>query len=294
MILEAWQSLLSALQKEKSMMGIGTVGIVLAVHSCAGFLLEGIWYTSEVQWLQPLQFNLAMGIYSFTTAVFLTLTAWNSMTLRLFRFFYILSLLYLYIHENLLTLLGRNSPFSSGPFLTSELTNIPLYAAVAILTALCVLLAVRFFSRPSVHAQSYPTILGIRYGLLSTALGAVAVFIMSLFQNSGDSVGGVLFIHLFGFHGIHAVSFIGWAMARTPLPEEQKLAYVHTAGLAWFSGTVAVTVPSLQSLPFVFPTKWTWLSIAAILVWFTVFIRCLTHIRNAERSKAALPKSFSS
>lgn len=227
-------------QGEKWLVLTGMLGFLLAGICAVWVLLYGGPVSPKGNVLNAFSFNAALGMFLISTAAIVPFSELGTRGRAFFRWSYIVLAFYSYFAETVQNFRGVNPRFVKGGTHFDAMVG-SIFAFVALLLILSYLfLAVQYFRRKA-YALQPELVLGIRYAMVAIMLSFAAGIWISL--NMGRTVGlhgNIIWLHGLGFHALQAMPIVAWLAKRTSLTAKARSGLIHTAGIAYVLGLLAL------------------------------------------------------
>ncbi len=233
--------LVSRLAREPLLTGLGAVGLILGGALIVVHLLRGgAPIAPEGDLMKPISFNIAVGIYLITLALWhpaagfgpRSRVAWLGVTAA--------ASLYTFGIETIQALRGLDPRFSAVAGARDQMLGGVFFLAAVTLIVLFLVIAWRLF-RPDRADARAPLLLAMRYGAGAVMFGFVAGLWMSAVNGrlTGDAA-NLIPLHALGFHGLQAVPLVALLVAWSGWSQKGTRFLVHIAGGGWLLACGAV------------------------------------------------------
>jgi hypothetical protein len=239
-------TVLALWRRERMMVALGVVGILLAGVCAVVALLNGSWLMApEGRLLEAAKFDAALGIYFLTLALMLPLAGmsargrgrWLRWTLGLAIFAFGM--------ENIQAWRGLDPRFSrvAGP-IDQALGGLFFLSALAIAVVFLILMA-RFFRRDAL--PDHPALrIALRYAAAAAVIAFGVGVVMSVAQGRlVNGAGNLMPIHASGFHGLQALPLVALWLGWSRMPGQAAVRWVHIAGVGWLTLCVGLLLQAL-------------------------------------------------
>lgn len=228
-------------EEEKWLSLTGVLGFVLAGLCAVWIMLYGGPVGAEGDMSKAFSFNAALGIFLLSTAVILPYSGMGRRGKAFFRWAYIGLALYSYFAETVQNIRGVDPRFAQ--------TGVPFDGVVSSLFALAAVLLIVFYVylgayyfRKKTYEQHPELVVSIRYAMIAVLISFAAGLWISVF-NQGRYIGAegnIIWLHGLGFHALQALPFVAWLSLRQPLEGSSRLKLIHTSGIAFLLGLLAI------------------------------------------------------
>jgi hypothetical protein len=272
------------LQKEKGLILTGAFGVLLALLSLIFMLVKGNDVPPQGDWIKPITFNFAIGLFIMTTALILPLAKFSVKGHRFFCGMLITSSFYAYATETIQTYRGVDPRFGKGDFLTNQLPGMVFGAASITIVVLYVVLMVKFFSRKRLQERPL-LIIGIRYGFIASMLGFSSGIWMIFLQNRITAAGGnIMTIHFLGFHGLQAIPLVAWFLERSGVPFSRSVRWVHVTAWLWYLAIGCMFLQTYQGHAITALTPAMIVCCVLLIGWFSILLHSLLRYAKERRT----------
>jgi len=224
----------------RPMLWCGITGIVLSALVATVAIVRGVSVPPEGDLSKAITFDLAVGLYMLTIALFVSLAAFTPRGGRRWMRWYVGLTLYGYGVETTQTLRGIDPRFTRVGTSVDQIVGATFGLAALGMIACFVILAVKLWRRPLSSTEGL-VLLALRYASVSTIMGFVAGMWMS--ANLGRHVGAggnILPLHALCFHAIQAVPLVAILFQRSKTPDGIARPWIHAAGVTWLGVCLAV------------------------------------------------------
>ena len=229
------------LMENRALTVMGFVGIVLGLICLAVMVARGgVPIPPEGDLSKPATFNIAVGIYILTIALFLPSAGFSERGRKRWVRWNVGLFGYAYIIETVQVFRGLDPRFSRHGTPLDQIAGGVFFLTALGVMVLFIIMALRFFRRGRPDADS-PVILAIRYGT-AAAMGAfIAGIWMSVIQGrTTGAAGNILPLHALGFHGLQAVPLIALLLLWSGYGTHETKKWVHATGIVWVAACAAV------------------------------------------------------
>lgn len=260
---------------------LGALGLLLAVGCTLVAAVRGLIVPTEGDLSKAITFNLAIGLYWLTLAVFYPLARFGAIGGRIWIAFAYGGTLYAYGIETIQTLRGIDPRFTrvGGP--VDQIAGSVFGAIAMLLIAVFTVLAVKLVRRGTGGPEGL-ILLAFRYAIVATMIAFAAGIWMSFNQGRyTGAAGNILPLHAFGFHSLQAIPLVAWLFSRSAVADQEARAWVHRAGIAWNAACVANAWQTAAG------ASVTELSPAILAASIAVLAWCVCAIRAASAWRAA-------
>lgn len=225
---------------EKGLVLTGLLGFVLAAVCGIWTLVNGGEVSPGGDVSKAFSFDAALGIFLLSTAAILPLSAMGERSRFWFRRIYIGLALYSYGAETIQNFRGVNPRFVDSDSAFDQAAG-NIFTFVALFLVLFYLyLGIQFF-RSNVYKLRPEMAIGIRYAMIAVTVSFAAGIWISANQGRFTGVeGNIIWLHGLGFHALQAVPLVAWLVERTTANGRARRALVHTAGISYLLGLVAI------------------------------------------------------
>lgn len=232
--------LVSRLGREPLLTALGTLGLILGGALLVVHLLRGgAPIAPEGDLVKPITFNIAVGIYMVTLALWLPAAGFGPRSRTIWLGVTAAATLYGFAIETVQPLRGLDPRFSAVAGLRDQMLGGMFFFTALTLVVLFLVLAWRLF-RPDRADTRAPILLALRYGAGAVMFGFLAGVWMSAASGrlTGDA-GNLLPLHALGFHGLQAVPLVALLVAWSGWSQKQTRLLVHVAGGSWLLACAA-------------------------------------------------------
>lgn len=237
-------SMKSIYQKEKGLVWTGLAGIVLGLICIIFYLIQGDVIPPEGKWSKAISFDLAVGIFTLTTAICLPFVEMTPKQTKWFVYPIISSFWIAYAIETIQNARGFDPRFTKVGAVYDKLIGLFLgLVSIVMILSLVYFMIVIFKQKNS----SFPHILlSLRYACLSIMLAFISGIWMTILLDrvTPDGV-NIMVLHFVGFHGYQAIPIIGWLVSKANLSSTVSKKIVHASGISWIIFTLALFVQSV-------------------------------------------------
>jgi hypothetical protein len=240
---EAIATSLRVARRERALVVAGLLGAVLAGVVGIVIAARGSLVPPEGLLEKPLTFDLAVGVYVLTLAVLAPLAGFSRRGGIAWRTGVVVTTLYGYGAETILTLRGIDPRFSEVAGPREQVFSALLGVDAVFIVLLFVIFAVRLF-RKRVLIEQPPLALGARYGAVAVIVGGFSAGVwMGIVggRDWGESA-SLLPLHAMGFHGLQAIPLVVWLVSWSGAPLHSVRRWIHAAGLLWLAALVAIAL----------------------------------------------------
>lgn len=262
-----------AYTEEKLLAWAGVAGVVLGALLFAWMAARGRFVPPEGDLYKAASFNVAVGLYALTVALFVPHAGFTPRGRKLWGRTLTALLLYGYTQETVQMLRGLDPRFTRAGSPVDQILGGVFFLVALGIAASFVVLAWRFFTRRSAVADPV-VLLGVRYAFAAALVGfGVGLWLSA---NSGARVGAagnLLPLHAAGFHGLQAVPLVALLFAWSRAPRETARRWVHAAGLAWFGACLALAWQTAAGRAVLEPSTASLLTGALFAVWAASALR---------------------
>jgi hypothetical protein len=273
-------------ERETLLLWTGIIGIVLGAVCSIFLFVQGNHVPPNGEWMKPVTFNLAVGLFILTTALILPHAGFRRKGRSMFRNVIAITMLYWYGMETIQTYRGVDPRFGDGSFLKDELPGIVFGVSSVWVLVFYLILLFKFFSRKRLSERPMLT-LGIRYGLSTVMLGFASGIWMAVLQSRINSHGGnIMSIHFLAFHALQAIPLNAWLLERSRLASSRTKLLVHAAGGSWLLAVGCATMQAnMGNSPFQL-TFFSVLGLICLLLWFSILVYAAVSFRKARSSNS--------
>jgi hypothetical protein len=233
----------------RPMLWVGITGIVSALLVTAVALVRGVMVPPEGDLTKAITFDLAVGVYIITIALFVPLAGFTSVGARRWvRIFAALNL-YAYAVETTQTLRGIDPRFTRVGSAFDQIVGMTFGLTALALVGCFMVLAIRLWRRPLMGPNGL-VLLSLRYAIVVTVMGYVTGFWMGALQGRHvGAEGNILPLHALCFHALQAVPLVAILFQRAKTPDSIARPWIHAAGITWFGICLAVAQQTSVGLP---------------------------------------------
>ncbi|MDF2716227.1 MAG: rane protein [Paenibacillus sp.] len=272
-------------ERETLLLLIGIIGIVLGAVCSIFMFVQGNHVPPHGEWMKPVTFNLAVGFFILTTALIVPHAGFRRKGRSLFRTVLAITMLYWYGIETIQTSRGVDPRFGDGSFLKDELPAIVFGGSSVLVTVLYLILLFKLFSGKRL-LQRPLLVLGIRYGLSTVMLGFASGFWMAVLESRIHSHnGGIMSIHVLGFHAFQAIPMIAWLLEHSRHANSRTKLLVHAAGGSWLIAVGCATLQVYVGKPPLQLTFYSVLGLICLLLWFSILVYASVLFRKARSNR---------
>jgi hypothetical protein len=277
--------LVAAWSRERALFAVGVTGLALGAVGLVAIAVRGRIVLPEGDLVKAVSFDVAVGIYVLTLAVFFDTAPFTDRGRRLWRGWQVMLGLIAYALESVQIARGIDPRFSAHGGLLDKLGG-PFFLLVA--TAILVLSAILFAkilrNREPLDANLN---LAIRYACGASLVGFGTGYLMSAVTGSRYGVAGnILPLHAMGFHALQALPLVAllfiWAGAEPTFARR----WIHVAGLAWIAACLAVAVQLFAGRAPLEPTMATFSAAGLIGIWAIALGRGAYAWRSSTRVRS--------
>ena len=277
-------ALSSAYAEERALMWTGALGVVLGALLMAWVAARGRYVPPEGDLYKAATFDIAIGLYTLTVALFAPYAGFTPRGRRVWRWSLVGLVLYCYAVETGQIMRGLNPRFTRAGGPVDIILGAVLGLAALGLIASFIILVWRSFTRRAAVRDAL-VLTGLRYAFASAMVGFAAG--LWLGANTGARVGetgNLLPLHAAGFHALQAVPLVALLFARARTPRATARRWVHAAGLAWLFACLALAWQTAAGRSVLEPAPASLLAGLLFLVWAASAVRATL----AWRRKAPL------
>ncbi|MHA6480716.1 hypothetical protein ACX1C1_02060 [Paenibacillus sp. strain BS8-2] len=257
--------------EEKAMIIVGLLGFVLALFCTCLALVTGADRPPDGNLWHAFSFDAALGIFMLSTAAVMPFSGLGRRSKGIFRWSYIVLVIYCYAQETIQHVRGVNPRYPENGSTFDDIA-----AGIFIMDAFLLVLfylwfAISFFKR-SAFAQHPELVLSIRYAMASIMVSFAGG--ISIAMNESRMVGAegnLITLHGLGFHAIQALPIIAALAAGATLAARVRLTLVHVAGSAYFVGLLAIGWQTMLGRPLL---EWSALPLTAAACYVLVAVAC--------------------
>jgi hypothetical protein len=282
----ALRQLLAAWSRERAVVAVGVMGLVLGLIGLAAIALRGRFVPPEGDLSKAVSFDVALGIFLLTMAVFSGLAPFTERGRRLWSGTLVSLSLISYAMETIQIGRGIDPRFSHAGSVVDQLGG-GFFFLIA--TGVLVMFTILFTKilRTGAGSISAPLMLAIRYGCAATAIGFATGYLMSAVAGSRyGSAGNILPLHALGFHSLQALPLVGLVFVWANVEPTHARRWIHLVGLAWIGACVAVAWQMFAGRAPLEPTAATLAAVALLLVWLVALGRGAYAWHSATRERA--------
>jgi hypothetical protein len=289
-----WKRLVNhrLIMQERLLLLTGVLGIVLGGICLLIILVRGAIVLPEGDLFKAVSFDIAIGIFTITTAILLPSINIPASKKRVFRWTIIVSTLYSYGVETIQHMRGLNPRFSQAEGVLDNIFG-GVFGLVSLLIIIMYVMLTVYIFHPKMLKQSPLFTIGLRYGIISTLLAFAAGVWMIVLQGRFIGMeGNIIWLHGLGFHGLQAMPILSWLVIQTSFSEIKKAKLIHWGGLGWnlsilMVGTQTALGRTLFELSYLSLTFYFLLT-----MWLTLFIvLCWEHVKARKIKWSTISKN---
>jgi hypothetical protein len=291
----AFGLLWSAWTQEAALFWTGVAGLVLGGAGLVVMAVHGPLIAPEGELSKAVSFNVAVGIYALTIALFVPLARFSPRGLRWWRATQIGMALCAYALENIQIARGLDPRFTQAGGVVDKLMG-PVFLFIALgLIAAFLILAVALFRRRESGDEGL-VLLGVRYACAATILPAFASGLWMSFIQSRQvgTAGNILPLHALGFHGLQALPLLALFLCWGHVPAALARRLVHVGGIAYLAACAGLAWQTLVGRAVTEPAPGMVLSGLSLFVWLAVtfwaasqWLRALRPLPSAQAQPSA-------
>jgi hypothetical protein len=256
--------------EERTLFWLGVAGLVLGAAGAVVVAVHGPVIAPEGDVMKAATFDVAVGIYVLTIALFVPLAGFSPRIQWLWRGTQVASVVFAYAVENIQIARGFDPRFTRAGSAVDKLSGSVFFLVALGLIVAFAILAVALFRRRASVAKA-TVFLGIRYGCLATVPAFASGLWMSTVQGSRfGEAGNILPVHALGFHGLQALPLLALFLCWAHVPADLARRCVHATGIAWLGACAAVAWQTIVGRSVLEVTPATVLAAALLLAWLAV------------------------
>lgn len=261
------EPLRSAYADTKVLAWAGAAGVVLGGLLLGWMAVRGRYVPPEGDLYKAATFDLAVGLYALTVALFVPFAGFKPRGRRVWVWSLAAFMLYGYAQETVQMMRGIDPRFTRAGTPVEQLLGAVFFLVALGILVSFVVLAWRFFTRRS-GVRDALVLTGIRYAFASAGVGFAAGLWLSANQGAHvGATGNLLPLHAAGFHALQAVPVVALLLARSHAPRAASARWVHAAGLAWLLGCLALAWQTAAGRSVLESAPASLLAVAFFLVW---------------------------
>jgi hypothetical protein len=256
-------------RQEKGLVWTGLIGIMIAIVCGALFIINGSNdIPPEGKFSNVISFDLAIGIYTLSTAALLTILQLSTpLRKKILVYPLIVTSLVAYLCETVQNLRGVNARFTK--------TDLPFSFLNDLITTVAALLIILFIIFTVIivrtKKEKHPLLLlSVKYSCAAVLLGGILSGVwMSAEQGRwvGDS-GNIMIIHFIGFHSLQTLPIIGWILDNSNAALDKAKKITHTAGISWLVLILFLFIQTAIGKSIYEPTIYLVIILLSLAVWF--------------------------
>jgi hypothetical protein len=266
---------------------VGAAGVALGTLLFVWIALRGRFVPPEGDLYKAATFNVAVGLYALTVALFVPYAGFTERGRRLWTWSLTAALVYGYVQETVQMLRGLDPRFTRAGSPADQILGAFFFLVALGILASFVVLAWRFYTRRA-GVRDALVLLSVRYAFAAAGLGFAAGLWLS--SNQGAHVGAagnLLPLHAAGFHGLQAVPLVGLLLSWSRTPREAAAPWVHAAGLAWLVACLAIAWQTAAGRAVYEPSAASVVAGTMFAVWVACALRALAAWRKKDGRSVA-------
>jgi hypothetical protein len=281
----ALRLLIAAWSRERAIFATGVTGLALGAIGMAAIALRGRFVSPEGDLMKAASFDIAIGIYLLTIAVFASATPFTPRGRRVWRGWQVTLGLVSYAMESIQIGRGIDPRFTHRGSVADQLGG-GFFLLIA--SGILVLFAILFtkFLGSRMATADRPLQLAVRYACAAMFFGFGTGYLMTAVSGSRYGVAGnILPLHALGFHSLQALPLIALGFIWSDLEPTRARRWIHLAGLAWIGACLAVMLQLLSGRSPLEPSPATFSAVGLLLVWLIALARSAYAWQSAARER---------
>jgi Domain of unknown function (DUF4281) len=283
----ALRLLFSAWSRERALFATGATGLALGAIGLASIALRGRVVAPEGDLMKAASFDIAVGIYLLTIAIFVNATPFTQRGRRTWRGWQVTLGLISYAMESIQIGRGIDPRFTHRGSLADQLGG-GFFLLIA--SGILVLFAILFtkFPRSRTAPAERPLVLAVRYACAAMIFGFGTGYLMTAVRGSQYGVAGnILPLHALGFHSLQALPLVALFFLWSDVEPAISRRWIHLASLAWIGACVAVAWQMFAGRSPLEFSPATFAAVGLLLVWMVALARGAWAWRSAMRGQTA-------
>jgi len=233
---DAWIALRSQLGRERTVTGIGILGIALGAVCALAGLVRGFEVPPEGNIWDTATFNGALGFFLITQALLAPEAGFSAKSQRRWAVLLVASTLFAYGLETVQAFRGLDPRFTQVGGTADQILGGVFFLDALFIMVLFLVLMFGFFK-----SAANPLRVAVRYAAAACLVSFGIGIWMSVIQGRVvGSEGNLLLIHAAGFHGLQAIPIVALLLRWGGTPDHEAVRRVHLAGLTWFGLCLAI------------------------------------------------------
>jgi hypothetical protein len=283
--------LFAAWSRERAVVAAGVLGLVLGLIGLVAIGVRGRFVPPEGDLSKAVTFDVALGIFLLTMAVFAGFAPFTQRGRRIWNGTLVSLSLISYGMETIQIGRGIDPRFTHAGSVADQIGG-PFFFLIA--NGVLVMFAILFVKllRNGSGRNGTPLMLAIRYGSGATVFGFATGYVMAAVAGSRyGAAGNVLPLHAMGFHSLQALPLVALFFLWAGVDPAHARRWVHLAGLAWIGACVAAAWQLFAGRAPLEPSVAGVAAAGLLLVWIVALGRGVLAWRsaNGRRTAAASP-----
>jgi hypothetical protein len=261
--------------RERALLWTGLAGLALGFLGLIVMAVQGPVIQPEGRLVKAVTFDIAVGIYLLTLALYLPAVGFSPRGRARWRGASVALTLTAFAIENIQIYRGLDPRFSRvGTPVDQMIGGVFFLIALGLIALFLILSAPLVRRKPG--ESDHLIVVAIRYAVAATLLAIAAGLAMS--ANQGPRVGqsgNLLALHALGFHGLQAVPLVALLATWASLPTRVGRRWVHLAGVAWLGACAAVSLQTLAGRSVMELSTCPAVALALLVAWAVGGVRAL-------------------